>query len=96
MRFSVVDLPDTTYTTAASAYENFNPSFAFKCLIDGYSSTNLFGMFSFKGQSSWNFFGNDFTNQLPNPKSECGTCLREKRDFSCPDTYLGYWTSCTS
>jgi hypothetical protein len=76
MRFSVVDLPDTTYTTADSAYDNFNPSFAFKCLVDGKASANLFGMGSFMGQKSWNFFKNDFTNSLPKP-TDCGACPRE-------------------
>jgi hypothetical protein len=37
-----------------------NPSIALKFLRSGVSSANQFGMVSFEGTNSWDFFANDF------------------------------------
>jgi hypothetical protein len=78
IRLSLVDEPDTTFTTPEAAFNNFSPSFAIKFLIDRSRATNWFGMFSFTGQNSWNFFKNDLTNSLPKP-TDCGSCPRENK-----------------
>ena len=49
-----------------------NPSIALKFLRDRVSSANQFGMISFEGTNSWNFFENDFMSQLPVFEHECG------------------------
>jgi len=40
------------------------PSFAFKFLIDGHKSQNIFGMPSFKETDSWDFFENTMKTRL--------------------------------
>jgi len=42
-----------------------NPSVAFKFLRNKIHSANQFGMVSFEGTSSWNFFAQDFLSVLP-------------------------------
>jgi len=49
-----------------------NPSIALKFLRDGVSSANQFGMVSFEGTNSWNFFENDLMSQLPDFTHDCG------------------------
>lgn len=41
------------------------PGIALKFCIDGMDSVSLVSMYSVDGQSSWNFFANDFTNHIP-------------------------------
>jgi hypothetical protein len=41
------------------------PGIALKFLRDGMDSASLVSMYSVDGQSSWNFFANDFTNHIP-------------------------------
>ena len=50
-----------------------NPSIALKFLRDGRKSANVFGMVSFEGTNTWDFFANDFRTQLP-VFSEGNTC----------------------
>ena len=52
--------------------EAANPSIALKFLRTGRGSANQFGMVSFEGTSSWNFFANPFATHLPNHEGECG------------------------
>ena len=51
---------------------NPNPSIALKFLRDGVSSANQFGMVSFEGSDSWDFFGQDFLTHLPEHTGDCG------------------------
>jgi len=50
----------------------FNPSVALKFLRDKVHSANQFGMVSFEGTSSWDFFENDLNSILPVHKGKCG------------------------
>jgi hypothetical protein len=52
--------------------EAANPSIALKFLRDGRPSANQFGMVSFEGTDSWNFFENDFYSHLPKHEGDCG------------------------
>lgn len=50
------------------ADNDFVPGMAIKFLIDNHSSLNLHVMHLLEGQSdNWNFFANDFSNQIPHP-----------------------------
>lgn len=49
-----------------------NPSIALKFLRDGEDSGNQFGMVSFEGTTSWNFFENPFMTHLPVFEHDCG------------------------
>lgn len=51
--------------------DSANPSFALKFLRSGVPSANAFGMVSFEGTDTWDFFGNDFTNHLPVHSNQC-------------------------
>jgi len=59
LRLSAATKPDSKKRTAEEAYNNFKPGFGLKCLRNGMPSANLVGMFSLKGQKSWNFFKNE-------------------------------------
>ena len=61
-RFSVAK-PDDTKTP------NQAPGMGFKCLRDGHDSSNFVAMFSVDGQPSLNYFANDWSNHIPDPKS---------------------------
>jgi len=52
--------------------EAANPSLAFKFLRDGVPSANQFGMVSFEGTDSWNWFENSFMSHLPKHEGDCG------------------------
>ena len=64
VRFSCAKEPDYKKSTAEGAFDNFTPGMALKFLRDGHPSANLQAMFSVNGQSSWNFFKNDFSNHV--------------------------------
>jgi len=49
-----------------------NPSIAIKFLRDGQSSANQFGMVSFEGTNTWDFFANPFMSHLPVFQGDCG------------------------
>ena len=51
--------------------EGLNPSIALKFLRDGRNSANQFGMVSFEGTRSWNWFENPFMTHLPQFEEEC-------------------------
>lgn len=63
---SATDIVADGISTAA------NPSIAVKFLRDGRDSGNQFGMVSFEGTDSWNFFDNPFMSHLPVHEGECG------------------------
>jgi len=48
-----------------------NPSIALKFLRDEENSANQFGMISFEGTDSWDFFANPFMTHLPQFEEEC-------------------------
>ena len=56
-------MSETDLVTNAST--SANPSIALKFLRDEQPSANLFGMVSFEGTDSWDFFKNDFMTHLP-------------------------------
>lgn len=66
IRMSETDLFVDGVTEAA------NPSIALKFLRDGIPSANQFGMVSFEGTNTWDFFGNSFMSHLPKHEGECG------------------------
>lgn len=69
LRFSIAKKIDSSKKSADGALGNFAPGISLKFLRDGTDSANLVAMFSTGGQSSWNPFKNDFTNNfsLGNP-----------------------------
>lgn len=67
IRLSETDIIADDISTAA------NPSIAIKFLRDGRDSANQFGMVSFEGTNSWNFFANPFMSHLPVHEGECGS-----------------------
>lgn len=50
--------------------EGTSPGVAIKFFRDGMSSVNFFAMYRLQGQSSGNFFENDFTNHVPLPPAD--------------------------
>ena len=66
IRMSETDLFVDGVTEAA------NPSIALKFLRDGVPSANQFGMVSFEGTDSWDWFANPFMSHLPKHTGECG------------------------
>ena len=48
---------------------NSTPGMAFKLLRSGMDSANFVSMYSVDGQDDLNFFANDFSNHVPEPKS---------------------------
>ena len=49
-----------------------------KLLRNGVHSANLVAMFSVNGQSTWNFFQNNFTNHIPSASGVALTTLAHK------------------
>ena len=84
VRFETVDSPFSgifkgadygliRHSTAAPYNKHFKdlkPGLGLKLLRDGVDSANLVSMFSVDGQDSWNFFKNDWSNHIPEPKSK--------------------------
>lgn len=64
-RLSLAKKPDTSKKSPEGAFDNFAPGMAIKCLRSKQPSANIIAMFGVEGQSSWNFFKNDFTNHIP-------------------------------
>ena len=62
-----------------------NPSIALKFLVDGTNSANQFGMVSFEGTSSWDFFATPFRSHVPRFEKECA-----------PKTLLKFFAEATS
>jgi len=58
-RLSLAQEPD-------SKVNNIRPGIGVKLLRDAQESANFVAMFGVDGQSSWNFFENDFFNHIPN------------------------------
>ena len=52
------------------AFKDLAPGLGLKFVRDGMDSANLVSMFGVDGQDSWNFFKNDWSNQIPDPKSK--------------------------
>lgn len=68
IRLSVAKEPDYSKKSAEGALGNFTPGFGIKFLRSKTASANLIAMFSVDGQSSWNFFKNDFSHNVPDAK----------------------------
>jgi len=51
--------------------QGLNPSIALKFLRDGRKAANQFGMVSFEGTQSWDFFAKPFMSHVPKFEKEC-------------------------
>jgi len=78
LRISLAKSPDTSKTSAAGAQDNYTPGFGIKFLRDNVPSANLIAMYSVNGQSSWNYFANDFSNHIPTPTGLALSLLAKK------------------
>ena len=65
----VMRISETTATTPEAP--KTSPGYGVKCLRDGMSSGNFFGMFAFDGQPSFNFFKNRWTTILQEANNMC-------------------------
>lgn len=65
---------------------NLAPGMGAKFLRDGTDSANFVAMYSVDGQSSLNFFENDFSNHIPDAKSKALKPL--ERHFSFASKYI--------
>jgi len=65
---------------------NFTPGLGIKFLRDGAESANLLTMYSVNGQKSRNFFKNDMSNHIPDPKGLLLNSLALK--FSTETNYI--------
>jgi len=68
MRLSCAKEPNENMKDPEGAKDNFTPGFGIKFLRDQVHSGNTVAMFSVNGQSSWNFFKNDFSNHISSPE----------------------------
>ena len=71
--FKGADYGLVRHSTAApysKGTKNIKPGLGLKLLRDGVDSANLVSMFGVDGQDSWNFFKNNWSNHIPEPKSK--------------------------
>lgn len=68
-KHGVMRISDTTATTPE--VQKTVPGFGMKLLRDGMSSANVLAMFSFDGQTSFNFFKNRWTTHIREFNNEC-------------------------
>ncbi|CDW71817.1 UNKNOWN [Stylonychia lemnae] len=80
IRFSTGPQPDETKVNWFEAIGNFAPGFAIKFLRDGVPSVNLLTLTA-GFQTSWNFFGNSFSNHILPPAPPIGPKFREATQF---------------
>jgi hypothetical protein len=67
LRISIAKQPNESkkYHSADGAADNYVPGFGIKFMRDNVESANLVAMYGVMGQSSWNYFLNDFSNHIP-------------------------------